>query len=114
MKLLGSLTVALVFVVTRVPHPAAMQAGAAATRVGTAAELTAALKTGGRIELAAGTYAGNFVVTAATTLNGPVDAVLAPENPPSPTLTVQANDVQVTGLTIRNGAPDRETVVVGS
>jgi len=86
----------------------------APVRVTTAAELVAALKVGGVIEAAPGTYTGNFLVAKPTTLRGTAAVVLAPADRLEPTLTVLADDVTVTGLGILNGAPDRETVVVGS
>jgi hypothetical protein len=82
--------------------------------VRTAADLITALKVGGPIALAPGTYLGNFTVTKPTVLSGGADAVLVPLDQLVPTLSVQASDVTVTGLTVRNGAPDRECVVVGN
>lgn len=82
--------------------------------VATVLELTAALKAGGPVLLAPGTYLGNFTITKPTTLTGPRDAILTPVDALAPTLSVQASDVTVSGLTIRNGAPDRECVVVGN
>src|SRR5215218_1125681 len=93
-----------------------------------ATELADGLRTGGVIRLAPGRYPGNFVVAVdGTTVVGRTDlpdarvqpdavagVVLAPANPLTPTLQVTASHVNVTGLTVLNGAPDRETVVVGS
>lgn len=83
----------------------------------TGAELTAALKVGGTIQLKAGTtYAGNFVIAKPTTLLGgdPLTTVLAPLDTLSPVLRVEADDVTVRDLQIAPVAPDREWVVVGS
>jgi Right handed beta helix region len=107
-------------------HGASPPPGAA--RVSTAAELTAALAKGGIITLQPGTYRGNFVVSvdgtevvAAGRLPerrvSPADVqavTLAPADQYSPTLRIAASEVTVRGLRILNGAPDRETVVVGS
>jgi hypothetical protein len=93
-----------------------------------AAELTNALRTGGTIRISPGRYTGNFVVAVdGTTLVGrddlpnrrvaPADVsgvVLAPGSPLVPPLEVTASHVTVTGITVTNGAADRETVVVGS
>ena len=93
-----------------------------------AAELTIALRSGGAIRLAPGRYTGNFVIDVnGTTLEGrgdlpdrrvaPADVsgvVLAPADPLVPPLRVSASHVRVRGITVLNGAPDRETVVVGS
>ena len=83
------------------------------TRVSNAAELVAAVKAGGAIELSAGTYTVNLVLAKPVTLRGPADAVLVPADPLEPTVLVTGNDIAVTGLTIQAGARDRETVVVG-
>jgi hypothetical protein len=82
------------------------------TTVTTSDELTAALASGGTITAAPGTYAGNFVVGKPThlTLTG---ATLRPSDQFEPTLAVRANDVQIIGGTIENGAPDRDAVIVG-
>ncbi len=113
-------------------EPAALLSGAtvplAAATVTNAAELTSALRSGGAIRLAPGRYAGNFVIGVdGTTLAGRSDlpntrvqpgdvagVVLTPADPLVPTLQVKASHVTVTGLTITNGAPDRETVSVGT
>jgi hypothetical protein len=80
--------------------------------VRTADELAAALLAGGAIIAQAGTYVGNFVIgkPTALTLTG---ATLQPLDAIEPVLTVRANDVLVTGGVILNGAPDRDTVIVG-
>jgi hypothetical protein len=85
----------------------------AGTRVSTAAELVAAVKAGGAIDVSPGTYVVNLVLAKPLTLRGPSDAVLAPADPLEPTVLVTGNDIAVTGLTIQAGAPDRETLVVG-
>jgi hypothetical protein len=102
--------------------------GQATPRVSSAAELTAALSKGGAIQLAPGTYDGNFVVrVAGTTIVGAADlpeervgpeavagVVLTPKDRTRPALTVMASRVRVTGLTVRLGRPDRAALVVGS
>ena len=90
------------------------QIGGAGPTISTAADLTAALKVGGTARLAPGIYQGNFIITKPTVLSGGADAVLVPLDMLAPTLSIQASDVTVTGLTVRNGAPDRECVVVGN
>ena len=84
----------------------------AAVSVTDAAGLVAALKNGGTINLAPGTYTGNFAISKPTTLTGPATLVAA--DLLTPTLTVQANDVVVRKLTVRLGAPDRDAIVVGT
>lgn len=81
--------------------------------VASALQLTSALLTGGTISLAAGTYTGNFRITKPTTLTGPSSAILAPFDPLTPTLLITGSDVAVTGISIVNGAPDRDCVIVG-
>ena len=107
---------------------AARSESAAPSSVTNAAELTAALRSGGAIRLMPGRYVGNFVISVdGTTLVGratlpdarvqPTDVagvVLAPADPQVPALRITASRVTVTGLTVVNGATDRETVVVGS
>lgn len=85
----------------------------AGVTVTTSAELTAALKVGGAIRLQPGTYAGNFVIAKASTLTGGRDAILTPVDLLTPALRISGSDVTVTGITVKNGAPDREAVVVG-
>jgi hypothetical protein len=95
--------------------------------VSTAAELVAALRQGGEIQLQPGTYDGNFQVTVPGTVVrgvslpgrrvGPddVSAVkLTPAKGQQPTLTITASNVTVQGIYIANGAPSRECVVIGS
>ena len=92
-----------------------------------AASLTAALTQGGTIQIAPGTYSGNFVVAVPeTTLIGlspmgrrvtPADVsawTLTPADPLQPTLSVHASRVRVQGLFLTSGAPDRDCVLVGS
>jgi hypothetical protein len=100
----------------------------AASSVTNSTELTTALLSGGAIRLMPGRYIGNFVISVdGTTLVGrdtlpdsrvqPPDVatvVLAPADPQAPPLRVTASRVMVSGLTVVNGAADRETVVVGS
>lgn len=96
--------------------------------VSTSSELRAALARGGSIRLRPGRYEGNFIVSLdGTSLTGVADlparrvspdevsaVTLAPMDPLVPPLQVTASRVTVTGLTVLNGAADRETVVVGS
>jgi hypothetical protein len=100
----------------------------AAATVTNAAELARALEKGGAIRLETGRYSGNFAISVdGTTLVGRDDlpakrvapgdvagVVLTPADPLVPTVQVTASHVTVTGLTVLNGAADRETVVVGS
>jgi hypothetical protein len=80
--------------------------------VSDADELTAALLVGGVITCEPGLYAGNFVITMPTvlTLTG---ATLRPVDLNEPVLTVRASEVYVADGVIENGAPDRDTIVVG-
>lgn len=95
---------------------AAVSPPAAITQnVTTVQGLTAALAIGGSIQLAPGTYQGNFQITKPMTLVGTADCILVPLDLLTPTLTVQrTTDVLVKGITIQNGAPDRDCVTVGS
>ena len=88
-------------------------AAATAGVIATADALTAAAAQGGTYRLAPGLYLGNFVVRAPLTLTGGRDAVLVPGDLFTPPLTVLASDVTLSGFTVKNGAPDRDTVVVG-
>jgi len=82
------------------------------TTVSTTADLVKALAAGGPIALAPGSYTGNFTITKPTTLDL-FGATLIPLDQLSPALIVRANDVIVSSGTIQNGAPDRDTVIVG-
>lgn len=95
--------------------------------VDSAEKLVAALAIGGDIPLQAGTYVGNFSVSRpGTVLRGvprpgrrvtpeDVDGVqLLPLDPLTETLVVNASDVRIEGLTVRNGASDRTCVRIGS
>src|SRR3954463_15332703 len=109
-------------------HATSQRESSSPRTVTNAAELADAPRAGGAIPPARGRYVGNFVVSVdGTTFLGRTDlpdarvepdavagVVLAPANPLTPTLQVTASRVNVTGLTVLNGAPDRETVVVGS
>jgi hypothetical protein len=102
--------------------------GQSAARITSAADLAAALKKGGTIQLAPGTYEGNFVVRVpGTTIVGVPDlpeqrvspedvagVVLKPRDASKPALRVMASRVHVTGLTVRLGARDHAALVVGS
>lgn len=78
-----------------------------------AAALTAALRTGGSITIAPGTYAGNFTIGKPTTIAG-AGATLTAADGYTPTLKVAANDVVVKGLAVQLGNPDRDAIVVGT
>jgi hypothetical protein len=86
-----------------------------ATTVTTAAELTEALKVGGPIRMAAGTFVGNFTIAKPTVLTGAGMAatIIEPADRFVHPLQIDGSDVTVQDLTIRNGAPDRDTVIVG-
>lgn len=83
------------------------------TTLKNASELTSALQAGGSYALASGSYVGNFVVDKSITLTGPRDAILSPADALVPPLVVKGKNVTLKGFTVRNGAPDRECVVVG-
>lgn len=77
-------------------------------------ELRIALNNGGEINLLPGTtYNGNFVITKPTVING-VSAALSPLGKFLETLSIQSSDVVIKNLTINNGHPDVECVLVGS
>jgi hypothetical protein len=95
--------------------------------VSTAAELAAALRQGGEIQLQPGTYDGNFQVTVPGTVIrgvelpgrrvGPDDVAavkLTPADRQKPTLVIRASNVRVQGVYIANGAPRRDCVIIGS
>lgn len=86
----------------------------AVTRVATSAEMIAAVAKGGDIEASPGIYTANLTLAKTLSLRGPSDVVLQPADPLTPTITVTGNDINVTGITVLNGAPDRDTIVVGS
>jgi hypothetical protein len=78
-----------------------------------AAGLVAALRNGGAITVAPGSYAGNFTISKPTTIAG-AGATLVAADPFTPTLKVAANDVVVKGLAVQLGNPDRDAIVVGT
>jgi hypothetical protein len=84
--------------------------------VTTADELTAALLKGGPVLMAPGTFAGNFVISKPTVLTGSGQAttIIVPKDLLEPPLSGTADDITVQDLTIRNGAPDRDTLVFGT
>jgi hypothetical protein len=97
------------------------------TTVTNAPELTEALARGGIIELAPGTYAGNFVVNVpGTELRGatlPVvrvapdqtsGYVLEPADRLKPALQIAASHFRMVGIRVLNGDPARSAVVAGS
>ena len=90
-----------------------------AAPVKTAAELTAALLKCGDVQVAAGTFTGNFVVTphCPTTISGSGQGVtiLAPADKLQPTLAGYAvRDVLVQDLTVLDGGTFRDTVLFGT
>jgi len=91
----------------------ALAAAPAAVTVTDAAGLVAALKNGGAINVAPGTYSGNFTISKPTTLAGE-SATLVAADGFTPTLKVAANDVIVRGLAVQLGNPDRDAIVVGT
>lgn len=82
----------------------------------TAAALEAAVKSGGNVRVGAGTFTVNLTIASPTVLTGAGrgQTVLVPKDQLLPTLSVTGSDVIAQDMTIRNGAPDRETIVVGS
>lgn len=85
-----------------------------ATKVTNAAELVAAVNAGAPIvEVAAGSYGVNLVVTRPLVLRGPREAVLVPVDPLEPALRITGSDVSVFGLSVQSGAIDREALVLG-
>ncbi len=96
--------------------------------VTTSAQLVTALRTGGTILLAQGTYTGNFVLSAPTTLVGasgltgratPADVAswqLVAADKFSPVLQVKAagSKSTVRGVTLTGVAPDRTVVLLGN
>jgi hypothetical protein len=78
-----------------------------------AAALVGALRTGGAITVAPGTYSGNFTISKPTTLAA-AGATLVAADGFTPTLKVAANDVIVRGLAVQLGNPDRDAIVVGT
>jgi hypothetical protein len=83
------------------------------TTVTTAAELTAALQTGGAIAAVAGTYVGNFTFSVPTAFDG-AGATLAPLDVLSPVVTVAGDDVTVRNVRVQLGKADRDAILVGS
>ena len=120
--------VRLTAVATAEPRKVSPGGSVVEATVTNAVELKNALRAGGAIRIAPGRYMGNFVIGVdGTSLLGRADlpdrrvapadvsgVVLAPFDRLVPPLRVMANHVSVTGITVVNGASDRETVVVGS
>jgi hypothetical protein len=113
---------------TPTPEPTPTPPPASGATVSTSAELVAAFKTGGTFTLAPGTYTGNFVASAPTTLVGasgltgratPADVAawkLVAGDKFNPVLTVPAggSGSVVRGVTLTGVAPDRVAVIVGN
>lgn len=86
------------------------------TRVTTAQGLRDALAARRpQIIVAPGVYRGNFIIDAPLSLieETPATAAIEPADVLEPTLLVFGSSVTVQGFTIRNGAADRDTVIVG-
>jgi len=82
--------------------------------IATVDALVKALATGGTYKVAAGTYRGNFVQSKPVTLIGQGEVWLEPGDLLPPTLIVKVGGGTVfNSIGIKNGAPDRECVVVG-
>ncbi len=78
------------------------------------ASIAEAFATPGRYKIAPGTYVGNFVVSGSDITVEAEGVRFEPQNPYAATLTVLGSRVKVAGLTVANGAPDRDTINVGS
>ena len=79
-----------------------------------AAAIAAAFDTPGRYTIAPGAYVGNFVITGSDIEVDATGVRFEPADRYAATLTVLGSRVTVTGLTVVNGAPDRDTVNVGA
>ncbi len=79
-----------------------------------AAAIAVAFETAGRYTIAPGTYVGNFVIAGSDITVDATGVRFEPENRYAATLTVLGSRVTVLGLTVANGAPDRDTINVGS
>jgi hypothetical protein len=86
----------------------------AAPTLETAAQVDAACTNGGIYTVAPGTYTVRCVVRKPLTLTGSRDVILKPADVFEPTILVMASDVTIKGITVLDGLPDRETIVVGS
>jgi hypothetical protein len=78
------------------------------------AELGEALRTRApRIYLHPWRYLGNVLLDYPVELTGSREAVIEPVDLFAPTLYITSSDVRVSGITVVNGLPDRECIVVG-
>jgi hypothetical protein len=76
--------------------------------------IAAALRTPGHYLIAPGTYVGNFVVSGSDIFVEATGVRFVPRDRYTPALIVLGSRVTVAGLTVANGAPDRDTINVGS
>ncbi|HSK08752.1 MAG TPA: BACON domain-containing carbohydrate-binding protein [Vicinamibacterales bacterium] len=83
------------------------------TELSDAAGIAAAFQAPGSYTIAAGTYVGNFVISGSDITVFAAGVRLEPADIYSATLTVLGSRVRVVGLTVANGAPDRDTINIG-
>ncbi|MBP7568575.1 MAG: right-handed parallel beta-helix repeat-containing protein [Acidobacteria bacterium] len=79
-----------------------------------AAAIAAAFRTAGSYTIAPGTYLGNFVISGSDITVEATGVRFEPRDRYTPALIVLGSRVRVAGLTVANGAPDRDTINVGS
>ncbi len=79
-----------------------------------AAAIAAAFRTPGHYVIAPGTYTGNFVVSGSDISVEATGVRFLPRDRYTPALTVLGSRITIGGLTVANGAPDRDTVNVGA
>ncbi len=79
-----------------------------------AGAIVAAFRTPGQYTIAPGTYVGNFVISGSDISIEATGVRFEPRDRYTPALTVLGSRVKVVGLTVANGAPDRDTINVGS
>jgi hypothetical protein len=73
-----------------------------------------AFRVSGSYRIVPGTYRGNFVLTADDVTVEASGARFEPQDPTTATLVVLGSRVRISGLVVANGAPDRDTVNVGT
>jgi len=78
------------------------------------ASIAEAFATPGRYRIEPGTYVGNFVVSGPDITVDAEGVRFEPQDRYAATLVIAGSRVTVRGLTVVNGAPDRDTVNVGS
>ena len=79
-----------------------------------AASIAAAFAESGSYTIVPGTYLGTFVISGSDIRIDATGVRFEPQNPYVATLTVLGSRIEVVGLTVANGAPDRDTVNVGA